>query len=77
MRLSTATFEPLIFSCLFRTTSPRYIAPVRTAQETSLPLLCVLALLWNKVSTELLPSKGCSVVASLLSCCLAMGLHVS
>jgi hypothetical protein len=34
--LTAAKFKPLILSCLFQTNSPRYMFPVRSAQETFL-----------------------------------------
>jgi hypothetical protein len=60
-----------------RTTSPRYIAPARTAQKT-LVHYCVFSR-WRgkKVSTELFPSNSCCTVACLHSRYLAVDLHVT
>jgi hypothetical protein len=59
------------------TTSPRYIAPARTAQKKSLPLLPVFSLPGSSVFTEIFLSNGCCTVACSHSCYLTMGLHVT
>jgi hypothetical protein len=51
-----------ILTQLNSTPGPRYIAPARAAQITSLSLLPVLSLPGNNVSTELFPSNGCCTV---------------
>jgi hypothetical protein len=57
--------------------SPRYIAPVRTAQKTSLSLLRVLSFPGKQRATELFPNNGCFTVACLHSFYVAVGLHVT
>jgi hypothetical protein len=59
-----------------RTTSHHYIALAWSIQKTSLLLLRISHCQGN-VSTELFPSNGCCTVASLHSCYLAIGLHVT
>jgi hypothetical protein len=60
-----------------KTTSPRYVAPARTAHKTSLPLFVFCRSRETNVSTELFPSNDCCTVACLHSCYLALGLHVT
>jgi hypothetical protein len=50
----------------------RYIAPSRTAQKKSLPVLRVLSFTGINVSTELFPSNGCCSVTCLHSCYLGI-----
>jgi hypothetical protein len=54
-----------------------YIAPTRTAQKSSLPLLRVCLCRGNSMFTELFPSNGCRTVHCLHSCYLTASLRVT
>jgi hypothetical protein len=58
-----------------RTTSPRCIAPVQTAQKTLFHYCVFSRCRGNNVSTELFPSNSCFAVTRLHNCYLAMDLH--
>jgi hypothetical protein len=76
-RVTMKLFDPASTrGCLAMAAALRYIVSARAAQKTSLYHGVFSCCRGNNVSTELFPSNGCSTVACLHSCYLAMVLHV-
>jgi hypothetical protein len=68
--------DSLLITTQNHSTGLRYIALARTAQKTSITLLC-LSLPEKRRVLRAVPSNGCCNVACLHSCYLAMGLRVT